>query len=433
MVASRLHQHRDEHNLREVNQSAYRKGHSTETAILKIQNDIWSACDRNECTLLVMLDLSAAFDTVNHSILLKRLHNELGLQGDTLQWVTSYLSSRTQCVVVNNTYSTKRTKNCDVPQGSTLGPDFYADFTKPVGDLVRQHSVIPSFFADDSQQYIHFKTTSEEEIQFAVSTMEKCCNAIKTWMNINQLKLNEEKTEVMIFGKASQLEKININSVCIGGVDIKPTLNATNIGVNLDAELSMLSQVNKMVSSAWLNLRNISRIRKFLTPEATATLIHAYVMSKLDTYNCTLCGIPVSHLNKLQRVQNAAAKIIVQAKKYDHVTEIFIDLHWLPIFSRIEFKVLLITFKALLDIGPYYLKELLVPYHSKQPSRRVRDDGALLLTVPRTKTVKYGDRAFSVMAPRLWNGLPGSIRNCKTVPTFKNMLKTYLFNNRYFV
>ncbi len=131
---------------------------------------------------------------------------------------------------------------------------------------------------------------------------------------------------------------------------------------------------------------------KYLTADATSTLIHAYILKMLDTYNCTLAGIPATtQLNKLQRVQNAAAKLIVQARKYDSVSAILINLHWLPITKRIEFKILLITFKSLHDLGPVYLKELLIIYVTNQPPRIARDGGGMQLTVPKTKTVNYGD------------------------------------------
>lgn len=261
--------------------------------------------------------------------------------------------------------------------------------------------------------------------------MQSCCDKIKSWMNSNFLKLNTDKTEVMVFGKKSQLQKLNIGTIRIGDTEIKPALHATNIGVVLDTNLSMVNQVNKMVASAWYQLHNISRIRKYLTTEASQILIHAYVISKLDTYNCVLSGIPMKLVDKLKRVQHAAAKCIAQARKYDSITAILRNLHWLPISKRIEFKILLITYKALNEMAPAYLKELITVQVSRQPPRKAKDDGAIMLQIPKTRYVKYGDRAFCVIAPKLWNTLPGHIRNCTSVELFKRELKTHLFTLSY--
>ena len=219
--------------------------------------------------------------------------------------------------------------------------------------------------------------------------MELCCAKVKNWMSSNQLKLNEGKTEVMIFGKPSGLKKLNITSIRIGDSRIIPSLVAINIGVDLDLGLKLEKQVNKMVSSGWYHLSNISRVRKYFTQEATEALVHAFVISKLDAYNSILACILSFQIQKLQKIQNAATK-------FDSATKIRKELHWLPIPHRIQYKLLLLTYKSLHGQGPKYLIDLLEPYTSRQPSRLAKDGGALTLKVHRTKYSKYGDRAFAV-------------------------------------
>ena len=139
-------------------------------------------------------------------------------------------------------------------------------------------------------------------------------------------------------------------------------------------------------------------------------------------------GIPGKLLSKLQRIQNASAKLIVGAKKRDHVTAILKELHWLPVDQRVVFKVLLLTYKALHDEVPVYLKELL---HWHVPSRSLRSSSANLLVVPSSKLITYGDRFFHVAAPTLWNKLPLIVRNSSSCDVFKNNLKTHLFKIAY--
>ena len=177
--------------------------------------------------------------------------------------------------------------------------------------------------------------------------------------------------------------------------------------------------------SCYFNIRNIYRIRKFLSTEDTKILVNAFVTSRLDNCNSLLYGLPHGLLHKLQLVQNCAARLILGGYKYDHITPLLRELHWLPVEHRIVFKLLLLTFKALNDLAPCYISKLL---HLYTPNRLLRSSSKLQLQVPRSNLKTYGDRAFSVCAPKLWNCLPDFIRRSPSVSTFKSSLKTYLLN-----
>ena len=140
--------------------------------------------------------------------------------------------------------------------------------------------------------------------------------------------------------------------------------------------------------------------------------------------NSLFIGSPACLTNKLQSVQNAAAKLVSGMNRWDQVEPPLEDLHWLPIKHRIEFKVLLLVYKSLHNKGPEYLKELLVPY---APPRCLRSASSNKLVEPRTKLKTYGDRAFSVAGPKLWNRLPSSIKDSSSVDSFKRALKTHMF------
>ena len=173
-------------------------------------------------------------------------------------------------------------------------------------------------------------------------------------------------------------------------------------------------------------MQQIRRIRSLLSPQQTKTLVHAFVLSRIDSNNALLYGLPQSSISRLQRVQNAAAKLICGARKFDSVTPLLKYLHWLPINERIVFKLNLLAFKCIVGTAPSYLSELLSIY---TPSRHLRssNDGRLL-RMPRSKTKTFGDRAFSVTAPELWNSLPFTIRHSPTLLTFRSRLKTHLYN-----
>lgn len=215
-------------------------------------------------------------------------------------------------------------------------------------------------------------------------------------------------------------------SIIVGEHVVQASKCVRNIGAFFDTEVKMNVHVTNICKPAWYKLFIISRIRKFLTVDQTKSVIHAYVTSKLDSNNSLLLGTPQLLQNKIQEVQNAAAKLIVQAKKREHVTPILYTLHWLPIEKHILFKTMLIVFKCLHGNGPEYIQELIVLH---KPARQLRSSmDEWKLQVPKSHSVKYGDCCFSVTAPSLWNNLPLNIKSSKTLAAFKNSLKTYLFS-----
>ena len=214
-----------------------------------------------------------------------------------------------------------------------------------------------------------------------------------------------------------------IDSVSVGASTISPSSEARNLGVTFDSELRLTQHVNNICRLAALAVYKIGQIRKYLDMKTTERLVHAFVTSRLDYCNSLLYGLPQFQLNKLQRIQNSAARLT--AMKRDNVSSILNDLHWLPISKRIDFKLLLITYKCLNDLAPAYLSELLTKY---VPVRNLRSSSLDFLDPPRTvQTLTYGERAFSAAAPRLWNALPVSVRSTTSLQRFKTLLKTYLF------
>ena len=197
-AAIQLIDHVMSHHLDEVLQSAYKNFHSTETALVKVQNDILCAMDNNESVILLLLDLSAAFDTVDHSILLSRLQDRFGVKGTVLAWFKSYLTSRKQYVQVNDCNSTQRSLERGVPQGSVLGPLLYLLYTSPIADIIKLHKLRYHLYADDTQLYISFKTDCSYDLSLAKRRVEYCVNDLDCWMVNNGLKLNQEKTELVL-------------------------------------------------------------------------------------------------------------------------------------------------------------------------------------------------------------------------------------------
>ena len=177
-------------------QSAYKDKHSTETALIKVQNYILSALDAGSSAVLLMLDLSAAFDTIDHDILLSRLCNVYGITGYALDWFRSYLTGRIQHVVIENAVTGDQELGFGVPQGSVLGPKIYCLYTKPVSDIIQWHGLSHHSYADDTQLYMTMNH-SNNNWQDGLARIQLCVSEIREWMNQNMLKLNNDKTELI--------------------------------------------------------------------------------------------------------------------------------------------------------------------------------------------------------------------------------------------
>ena len=196
-------------------------------------------------------------------------------------------------------------------------------------------------------------------------------------------------------------------------------------GVVFDSRLSMEAQVAQTAKSCYYQLRNIGQIRSSITEGACRTLVHALVTSRLDYGNGLLYGIPQATLQRLQRIQNCAARLITRTRKYEHITPVLRLLHWLPIRQRTLYKLLVLTYCAVNATAPSYLVQLL---HNITVSRTLRSGSSTdLLSVPPSRTVTHGDRCFSVASPTLWNNLPVSLRTAKCLTQFRSQLKTHLF------
>ena len=426
VVASRLLSHLTANNLHGPFQSAYRPCHSTETALIRVQNDILTSLDKGNMVILVLLDLSAAFDTIDHNILLTRMEHDAAISGTCLQWFASYLANRQQSVLVKGCESSKIEVTYGVPQGSVLGPVSFNLYTTPIANIMIDHSMPYHVYADDTQLYMSFRIGSHST---AAAKIEKCVSEIKSWMNNNWLQLNDSKSEVLLFCSKSNLKHVPNNfNICVGNDEIPVCASARNIGVMFDQHMAMDTHISKICQSTYFQLRSIGKIRRYLSTDAAKLIIHSLVMSRLDYGNSLLFGLPNIQLGRLQRIQNCAARIITRSKRHEHITPVLEKLHWLPVHQRIKYKVLLLTYKALNNLAPPYLMELLEEYH---PPRTLRSSGQKLLKVPKFRTLTFGARAFSCAAPTLWNALPQSLRNITTLSTYISALKTHLFRETY--
>ncbi|PFX29818.1 hypothetical protein AWC38_SpisGene5450 [Stylophora pistillata] len=237
VVAKQLQHYLNGNNLFPVFQSAYRQNHSTETALLKVTNDILLNMNNQCVTLLILLDLSAAFDTINHDTMLRRLEYSFGIQGKAFSCFASCLSGRTQRIMIKESLS------------------------KPI---------------------VHDPNDTAKLA--VVRNMEDCMRDICSWMLNNDLHFNDDKNEFLLIGSSQQLRKLDNISICVGDSDIHPVPLGRSLGCWFDSRLSTASHITKICTSSFYFIHNIRRIREYLSRQSSEILVHAFITSSLDNY-----------------------------------------------------------------------------------------------------------------------------------------------------
>jgi hypothetical protein len=421
VISKRIQSHISSSKSANPCQSAYKQFHSTETALLKIHNDVLRSMDGGKVTALTLLDLSAAFDTIDHRILLDRLHTWFRISGPALDWFSSYLSDRSQQIKLGDTLSPSVLIPFGVPQGSVLGPVLFTLYTTPLSAVIEGHSIQHHLYADDSQLYISFSSADSAS---SLTTLQGCLASVERWMSQNKLKLNPGKTEFLLIGHEQQRRKYHsLFPVPLMGVDTKPAKSARNLGFVFDQNFNFRQHISQVCASCLYHIRDLRRIRRHLSLDNAKSLATALVTSRLDYCNSLLYGTAEKDIQKLQRVQNCLARVVTRSPPLTRSLPLLKSLHWLPVRFRLSYKVRLLTFKAIHFQQPSYLRNMLV---EAPLARSLRSNKGLLLSVPRVKT-KTGERAFSSCAPVLWNSLPLKLRSAPSVATFKKQLKTHLF------
>ena len=417
VVGIRTDEHMEQYNLHEPSQYAYKREHNTETMMLDLTDEALRGFDNNIATIVIFLDLSAAFDTIDIDKMLQILEDEIGIGGVALQWFRSFLTGRTQRVKIDGVYSDSLDVPFGAPQGSVLGPKLFNVNVRSQPLVFKYCRFNSSSFADDSNGRRSFALT----FQFNVLKYQvpKVLREIIHWSNEHFMKINPGKTDMMLFRPPSLNNEVVINGILFDDQCIRFSDSVKNVGVVLDKNLSFNQHINGVVSHCYKILRDISRIKKYLKKAHVECLVHSVVTSRLDYCNSLFINLNKENISKLQKLQNSAARLVLGRRRRDSASVALKELHWLNVEARVIFKILLLVFKVLKGN---------VNMELTYKSFNGRPDDFLLLHTPNF-TSKFGKRIFEYNGSRLWNALPVEIRMEENIEKYKTSVKTILFSN----
>ena len=334
LFLSRLLPHIDSSSNFNLFQSAYRPHHSTETALTLTLDNVFHAADSGSATLLVSLDLSAAFDSIHHNILISRLSSCLGLSGTSLNWISSYLTNRTQSVKIGDACSSPSTITSGVPQGFVLGPILFALYTSPVSAIVEAHGVSQQQYADDTQLYI---SISSKTISSNTVRLEACLSDLHSWFSYNWLALNPSKSDAILLGTSKKLSTLSdLNSINISGTIVPLSDCVKLLGITLDQCLAFDSYITSLSKSCFYHIRAFRHIRPILSDSTANLKASSLVSSRLDYANACLFGISAKNTARLQRIQNTLARVVTCLRPRTSTAPLLKHLHWLSVSYRIQ-------------------------------------------------------------------------------------------------
>ena len=417
VVEKQLSEYLESNVLLNDKQSAYRRGFSTETALLTTSMNVLNQIDKNNHVLLASLDLQAAFDTIDHAVLLRVCQQRFGINGVVLKWIESYLSGRTQQVCIGSCLSKCEVLSHGVPQGSILGPLFFNMYLTPFCDYLSTLKLDFQLYADDTLLAFGCKKDDKLIIE---SNLSDICD----WFSRNSLKVHPGKSELILIGRKSSNPFWKSMNVKDKSIEIGPTLKS--VGVTFDNTMNFTRHIQITASICFLNLRKINSMKRFLTMENRIMVVHMFITNRLDYCNSLLTAASNKDLQILQKIQNYCCRLVYGLHITCSVTLHLHDLHWLPIHSRIHFKVLCFTHRSL-----YQDRSLPISLQVFQFAAATRSTTSFLIRSKKKKTAK-GLCAFDSVGQRLWNDLPHDLRTTSEYLVFKRLLKAELFRRHFY-
>ena len=402
-------EHLTNHRLLTEHQSGNRKKHSTETLNIAVTDMLLEAMDNKQLSIVILLDMSKAFDSVDHNMLLQRILN-LGVSSAVHKWFKSYLSDRWQYVRIGTTSSARVALSYGIPQGSVLSPFLFNIYTDSLSSVPNSCSL--ESYVDDSKTFLSF---SLSHMEHSLLHIEEDLHRIFEWCCNNSLLVNPEKTKMLVVGTRqlmNQLESpVHINFM---GENLTPVTEVKDLGMRLDSHLTYDKHIQALSSSCISKLRQIGRVKHNFDQSTLATIIDTLVMSKINYCSTVWSNTSDGNIKKIQLIQNYRG-----AYKYDHISLTLNALGWLSIKEHLLYRDALLTFKCMNDKAPQYLCDNF-EQRNRIHNRDTRRNGDL--DIPKYRT-SIGQRSFKYRGTKIWNSLDTELKSISDLNNFKTKLK----------
>lgn len=416
LMYSRLITFIEKHKILTDNQYGFREKHSTYMALINMVDQISDEMDKKKFSIGIFLDLSKAFDTIDHQILLQKLEI-YGVRGITLKWFTSYLTNRKQCVSVNNEYSTNAIITCGVPQGSILGPLLFLLY---INDLVNCSKLLKFImFADDTNLFYSHKNLND-----LVDIVNQELIRVSLWLKVNKLSLNIKKTHFIIF----HFKQKKITSPVLIHIDdniLEQVKTTKFLGVIINENLTWSDHVEVITNKCSKNLGIIRKISRSVPNEILLTLYNTLIYPYLNYCNIVWSSQPTTVLHKLFRLQKKAVRIMTYSHWNAHTLPLFHRLKLLTVYDINKLQTSCFTYSAIHFLLPsafahYFLLNSLIHEHNTRASSNLH-------SLSRSTNLRsYSTR---INAPTIWNTLPSDLKYAPSLPIFKSKYKNLLLNS----
>ena len=411
-----------ENKLLTEHQSGFRPKHSCETALHNIIDKWLENIDKGKLTGVIFIDLSKAFDTVNHDVLLHKLLS-FGICENTFKWFQSYLHARSQCVKWKGVISEGKDVTIGVPQGSILGPLFFILFVNDYPKCLK-HSTV-NIYADDTTQDVSDKSLDviEKKLQ------DDLLNSIE-WMQKNKLTINLKKTQCMLIGTSQKLLKCRKLCVNVGENFLENVNCAKLLGVYIDECLAWSHHTDVLCKKLSQKLGVLRRLSNFMSKEALLKIYNTIVFPHFN-YCCTVWhdARNKTNITRLFKLQKRAARIILDIRVPQSVStfNMLSSLRWMPMPDYFIYRKIILIFKVLHCMTPEYLS--VFRFVNEVSTRNTRQSVSNFIYVTKART-EYFKRSFIISAAILWNSLPDFIRECRTLTSFRSAYVKHYFNTR---